>query len=77
MTLFRYKAMKSTRNKYAKHARISERKEQEITRYFATDLTALQTAELTGAYRNTITRVCAGPRQRVLIACEDARLRRR
>ena len=32
------------RNKYSKHACISERKIQDITRYFAADLTALQTA---------------------------------
>ena len=34
------------RNRYAARSRISEAKIREIARYFAADLTALQTAEL-------------------------------
>lgn len=58
------------RNKYAKHSRISERKIQEITRCFAADLTALQTAELSGANRNTVNRLYRALRERIHQACE-------
>jgi hypothetical protein len=42
--------------KYAKRSRISEAKTREVVRYFATDLTALQVAELSGLNRNTVNR---------------------
>ncbi len=61
------------KNKYAKHSRISERKIQEITRCFAADLTALQTAELASVNRNTVNRMYRELRERILIACEEAR----
>lgn len=50
------------KNVYAYLSRISERKIREIIRCFSVDLTALQTAELTGANRNTINRIYLGLR---------------
>lgn len=61
------------KNRYSFRSRISEAKTRDIARCFSVDLTALQTAELTGANRNTINRVYLGLRQRRLIACEKAR----
>ena len=61
------------KNKYCHRSRISERKIREIVRCFAADLTALQTAELTGLNRNTINRFYRGLRERILIACEQQR----
>ena len=61
------------KNKYAKRSRISEKKIREVLRYFAADLTALQTAELSGLNRNTINRIYRGLRERMLIACEAQR----
>ncbi len=61
------------KNKYAKHSRMSERKIQEITRYFAADLTALQTAEWANVNRNTANRIYRELRERILDACEEAR----
>ena len=52
---------------------MSEAKIREIVRCFSADLTALQTAELTGTNRNTINRIYLGLRRRILIACEEAR----
>ena len=39
------------KNRYSKGLHISERKFREIVRYFAADLTALQTTELSGLNR--------------------------
>lgn len=61
------------KNRYSKRSRISERKFREIVRYFATDLTALQTAELSGINRNTINRIYRGLRERIYHACETDR----
>ncbi len=61
------------KNKYAQRSRISEKKIREIVRCFAADLTALQTAELTGANRNTVNRVYGGLRERIFLACEAMR----
>ena len=61
------------KNKYSFRSRISEAKIREIVRCFSADLTALQTAELTGANRNTINRIYLGLRQRILVTCEEAR----
>lgn len=58
---------------YSFGSRISEAKIREIVRCFSVDLTALQTAELTGTNRNTINRIYLGLRQRILIACEEVR----
>ncbi|GHU55231.1 DDE transposase [Clostridia bacterium] len=43
------------KNKYIYHSKISEAKFRQIVRHFALDLTALQTAELVGLHRNTVT----------------------
>jgi len=61
------------KNRYSFRSRISEAKIREIVRCFSADLTALQTAELTGANRNTVNRIYLGLRERILIACEEAR----
>ena len=61
------------RNKYAVRSRISEAKIREIVRYFAADLTALQTAQLSGLNRNTINRFYRALRERLLRACEAQR----
>ena len=61
------------KNRYGFRSRISEAKIREIVRCFSADLTALQTAELAGTNRNTINRIYLGLRQRILIACEEAR----
>ena len=61
------------KNRYSFRSRISEAKVREIVRCFSADLTALQTAELTGANRNTINRIYLCLRQRILVACEEAR----
>ena len=42
-------------------------------RCFSADLTALQAAELSGVNRNSINRIYLGLRQRILVACEEAR----
>ena len=61
------------RNKYAARSRISEAKIREIVRCFSADLTALQTAELSGLNRNTINRFYRVLRERLLWACEAQR----
>jgi len=61
------------KNKYARRSRISEAKTREIVRYFAADLTALQTAQLSGLNRNTINRFYRALRERILRACEAQR----
>ena len=61
------------KNKYAKRSRISEGKVRELVRYFATDLTALQAATLSGLNRNTVNRLYRGLRERILVACEAQR----
>ena len=61
------------KNKYAKRSRISEAKTREVVRYFATDLTALQAAELSGLNRNTVNRFYRALRDRILLACEAQR----
>ncbi len=60
-------------NKHAFRSRVSEARIREIVRCFSADLTALQTAELTGINRNTINRIYLGLRQRIPIAFEEAR----
>ena len=61
------------KNRYSKGSHISERKFREIVRYFAADLTALQTAELSGLNRNTINRIYRTLRERIYWACEADR----
>lgn len=59
------------KNKYARRSRIPVAKTRQIVRCFAADLTALQTAQLTGVNRNTINRYYAALRDRILCNCEN------
>jgi len=61
------------KNRYCKGSRISEKKIRELVRYFAADLTALQTAELSGLNRNTVNRFYRALRERIQKACEAQR----
>ena len=61
------------KNRYAFRSRISEARIREIVRCFSADLTAVQTAELTGANRNTVNRIYLGLRERIVLACEEHR----
>jgi transposase len=61
------------KNRYCKSSRISEKKMREIVRCFSADLTALQTAELSGLNRNTINRFYRALRERIYQACEAQR----
>ncbi len=58
------------KNRYSKGSHLSERKIREVVRCFAADLTALQTAQLTGLNRNTINRIYRALRERIHWACE-------
>ena len=58
------------KNLYAQKPHISERKFCDVWRYFCADLTALQTAELTGLNRNTINRYYKALRVRITELCE-------
>ena len=58
------------KNKYAKRARISERKFQQLVRLFSADLDASQIAELTGLNRNTVNRYLSKIRQRLVVYCD-------
>jgi transposase-like protein len=60
-----------TKNKYAKMAHISERKTREILKLFSCDLTATQTAEITGINLNTINRYFRKIRKRIAEECEE------
>ena len=61
------------KNRYSKGSHLSERKSREVVRCFAADLTALQTAQLTGLNRNTINRIYRALRERIHWACEADR----
>ena len=58
------------KNKYAKRARISERKFQQLVRLFSADLDASQIARLTGLNRNTVNRYLTKIRQRLVEYCK-------
>lgn len=57
-------------NKYAYRSRISQAKTREIVRCFVADLTATQTAYLTGINRNTVNRFYQAIRERIASFCE-------
>ena len=61
------------KNPFASRSRISAAKTRQLVRCFAADLTALQTAELTGPNRNTVNRFYRVLRERILAACEAQR----
>ncbi len=62
------------KNRYSKSSHLSEKKIRAIMRCFATDLTALQAAEMTKLNRNTINRYYRALRERCASACENERL---
>lgn len=57
-------------NRYYRRARISEKKFREIIRYFALDLTANRTAQLTGLTHKTINQIYLKIRKRLLQDCQ-------
>ncbi len=61
------------KNRYSIRSRISAARSREIVRCLAADLTALQTAELTGVNRNTLNRIDRGLREGIFAACEALR----
>src|SRR5262245_29628506 len=56
-------------NRYYRRSRISERKFRQILRYFALDLTAEKTAELTGVTRKSVNLIFQKIRLRLLEEC--------
>ena len=58
------------KNKYFARSRISEAKFREIAKCFAADLTAVQTAEMSGLNRNTINNIMKKLRLRIARFCE-------
>ena len=67
------KSLYGNENPYSKGSKLSEREIREVVRCFAADLTALQTAQLTGLNRNTINRIYRALRERIHWACEADR----
>lgn len=58
-------------NRYIYHSKISEKKFQEILRYFSHDIEASKIAVLTGISRPTINRVLKAVRCRIAYFCES------
>lgn len=56
-------------NRYYRRSRISERKFRQLLRYFALDLTASKTAELTGLTRKTVNTIFQKIRTRMVAEC--------
>ena len=54
------------RNKYMRHTHLSESKFRQLIRFFAADLNGLQIASLTGLNRNTVSRILALARARII-----------
>lgn len=61
------------RNKYAKHAKISEAKFRQIVKLFCLDLTARQIAEIIHLNRNTVNKYLKGIRTRCAEYCTENR----
>jgi transposase len=59
-------------NRYYRCSKISERKIRQGIRFFAHDVTASQTAELTGLTRRSVTVLFVKIRQRIAAECEPA-----
>ena len=62
---------KKPKNKYLKNARITEAEFRSLLRCLALDLTALQTAQISGLHRNTVNRIFHLSRQKMAAFCED------
>src|SRR5215212_8543954 len=59
-------------NRYYRFAKISERKTRQIIKYFALDLTAQKTAQLTNLTRKSVNQIYLKIRNRVAEECERA-----
>ena len=59
------------KNKYAKSAKLSERKFRELIKLFSVDLDASQIAKVTGLNRNTVNRYLKEIRKRIAQHCEE------
>src|SRR5918912_4413660 len=59
-------------NRYYRCSKINERKTRQVIRYFAHDLSASKTAELTGLTRRSVTMLFIKIRQRIAEECERA-----
>ncbi len=59
------------KNKYIKSSHISEAKFRNIVKYFSSDISATQIADLTGINRNTINRYLALFRSRIVELCDN------
>ncbi len=59
-------------NRYYRYAKISERKTRQIIKYFALDLTANKTAQLTALAHQSVNRIYLKIRNRVAEECERA-----
>jgi len=59
-----------TKNKFAKHAKISEAKFRQLMKLFALDLSAVQIKNLTGLNRNTVNRYATEICSRIALHCE-------
>ncbi len=60
------------RNRYYARSRISERKFRQLLRYFATDFSATDVAQLTGIRRKAVTMIFLKIRRRIAEECERA-----
>ena len=58
------------KNRYSKSPEVSEAKFRVVVKCFATDLAALETAQICGINRNTVNRIQRGLRERVFVARE-------
>jgi transposase len=63
--------MQASKNRYYKHSRISEAKFRQILRCFALDLTATETAQLTGISVRSINSVYLKIRKRITETCQQ------
>jgi len=61
--------MKTIKNRYIKHAHISERKFKELLKCFCADLTAVQTSQLLNINRNTVNKYYNKFRERIVELC--------
>ena len=57
------------KNKYAYNTKISEIKFRYLLKLFSLDLTAIQAVELCGLNRDTVNRIYAAIRQRMVESC--------
>ena len=60
----------TTKNKYVKRSRISEKKFRQLVKLFSLDLDAIQISELSHLNRNTVNRYLKAIRNRIAQFCE-------